>query len=288
MNLAQYLQLHLALTLTLAAILGLVIGSFLNVVIFRYPKMLKKMWKAECQEFLKQPPARKPPKFNLIKPPSHCMKCKKPIKFWHNIPLFSYLFLRGKCAYCKANISPIYPVVEILTAVLSLIIVYYFGISWISLVALIFTWALITLSFVDFKEQLLPDTITLAMLWLGLFVNTFELFTTPESAILGALVGYILLWIVAKLFSVIRKKKGLGHGDFKMLAMLGAWLGISMLLNVLLTATLIAIIISAILLFFKKISRRKPIPFGPYLALGGLLTLIYGPTFINLIARMIP
>lgn len=287
MDVTQYLQLHLGLILTLAAILGLVIGSFLNVVIYRYPKMLHQMWKGECQEFLKQPPARKPPKFNLITPRSRCVKCKETIKSWHNIPLFSYLFLRGKCAYCHANISLMYPTVEVLTAVLSMIVAAHFGISWASLAALILTWSLIALSFIDFNEKILPDNITISVLWLGLFVNSFDFFTTPVNAILGAIVGYVLLWTVAKLFKIIRKKEGMGHGDFKMLAMLGAWLGIGMLLNVLLTAVLLALFISIILLAFKKISKKYPIPFGPYLALGGFLTMIYGPTISNIITRMV-
>lgn len=287
MDAAQYLQLHIILSAILAAILGLVIGSFLNVVIYRYPKMLKQMWKAECQEFLNQPPSRKPPRFNLIKPRSRCTKCKKTLKSWHNIPLFSYLYLRGKCAYCKTRISPMYPVVETLTAALSVITILRFGVSWVGLAALFFTWSLVALSFIDFKEKILPDTITITMLWLGLFANSFDLFTTPVNAILGALVGYTILWSIAKLFKFIRKIDGMGHGDFKMLAMLGAWLGIGMLLNTLLTAVLIALIISMILLAFKKISKKYPIPFGPYLAFGGFVTLIYGPMLSNLITRMV-
>lgn len=287
MDFASSLHSHLGLTLTFATILGLVIGSFLNVVIFRYPKMLKQEWKAECQALLKQPPARKPAKFNLMKPASKCPKCKKQIKPWNNIPLFSYLFLKGKCADCKVAISAMYPIVEILTAVLTLVIVYRFGLSLEALSALIFTWSLIVLSFIDFREHLLPDLITITVLWIGLLANSLGLFTTPEYAIFGAIIGYCLLWVIAKLFKLIRKKDGMGHGDFKMLAMLGAWLGVSMLLNVLITAVLIALVVSAILLGFKKISKKNPIPFGPYLALGGLLTMLFGPSVVDLIARMV-
>jgi len=286
MDASQYLQMHLGLTLTLAAIIGLVIGSFLNVVISRYPKMLKQMWKAECEEFLNLPPAKKPPKFNLIKPRSHCTKCKKPIKAWHNIPVFSYLFLRGKCANCKAEISPIYPIVELLGAAIVVIIVCRFGVTWKAFSAVIFSWGLITLSFIDFKEQFLPDNITISLLWLGLFVNCYDFFTTPEYAIFGAIVGYAILWAVAKLFKAIRNKDGMGYGDFKMLAMLSAWLGIGMLLNILLISVTVAVIVSMILLAFKKIAKKNPIPFGPFLAFGGFVTLIYGPFLVDLIAKV--
>jgi len=207
MDVAQYLQLHLGLTITLTAILGLVIGGFLSVVVFRYPKLVKQICKAQCQKLLKQPLTGKPPSFNLLKPRSRCTKCKKQLKPQHNIPLFSHLFLRGKCPYCNTNISPIYPLVEILTALLSVVIVFRYGVSWLALGALIFTWSLITLGFMDFREKILPDTITIPMLWLGLLANSFWFFTTPANAILGAFGGYILLWVISKLYTVIRKKR---------------------------------------------------------------------------------
>lgn len=287
MDVAQYLQLHIGLTITLAAIIGLVVGSFLNLVISRYPKMLKQKCKAKCQELLKQPATKKPTIFNLIKPRPHCVKCQKQLKPSHKIPLFSYLFLRGKCAYCNANISPLYPSVEILTAILSVIVVSRFGFSWITLAVLIFVWSLIALSFIDFREKVFPNTIVIPMLWLGLLANSFWFFTTPANAILAAFAGYSLLWVIARLYKLIQKKGGMHHGDFIIFAMVGAWLGIDMLLNVLLTAIVFALIIKIALLASKKFSKKHSISFGLCIALGGGLTMIFGPTILNLIARMI-
>jgi len=286
MDIISYLQQNLGLTLTLVAIIGLVIGSFLNVVISRYPIMQKNMWKAECEEFLEITPTEKPSKLNLLTPRSHCPKCKNPIKAWHNIPLLSYLFLRGKCAFCKTDISAIYPIVELLSAAVAIIMVCRFDVTWEAFAAIIFSWGLITLSFIDFKEQFLPDTITISLLWIGLFVSCYNYFTTPEYAIMGAIIGYLILWSIAKLFKAIRKKEGMGYGDFKMLAMLCAWLGVGALLNVLLSAVFVALIVSLVLLGFKKIAKKNPIPFGPFLALGGFFTMIYGPFIVDFIVKV--
>lgn len=276
-----------SIILILVAVLGLVIGSFLNVVICRYPKMLAQQWKEDCMKHLKQPITYKPRKFNLITPRSYCPKCQKKLKPWHNIPLLSYLFLCGKCAYCKKCISPVYPIVELLSAAVALIVLCRFGVTWPGLLAVIFSWGLIVLSFIDFRHQILPDDLTLSLLWLGLLSNAFFYYTTPTYAIIGALMGYLFLWAIAKLFTLIRKKNGMGHGDFKMFSMLGAWIGISILLNVLLTSVIVALVISLLLIAFKKLSNKNPIPFGPYLALGGWVTFIFGPTLSDWITRIV-
>lgn len=278
----------------LVAILGLIIGSFLNVIIYRYPIMLKNEWRQECQEFLTScsqtvNPAEPKPKikFNLVTPRSHCPHCHKPIAIKYNIPILSYFLLKGKCASCAEKISLKYPLVELLTAILSIFVVAHFGLTAQSCAALIWTWGLILLTMIDINEQLLPDLFTLSLLWFGLIVSIFYLFVGSQQAIIGAVTGYVLLWIVAKAFHIIRKKDGMGHGDFKMLAMMGAWVGINNLLNVLLFSVIIALLVSLILLLQKKIKSDHAIPFGPFLALGGWTTLMFGPFMINWIYQFI-
>ena len=273
--------------LTFIAIFGLIIGSFLNVVIVRYPILLAQRWKQECLSCLKQPLTQKPQKYNVMTPRSHCLECQKKLNRWHNIPLISYLLLQGRCAYCKKNIATIYPIVELLTALVTVLVIYRFGLNWQGLAALFFSWSLIVLGFIDYQKQILPDDITLSILWLGLLCNAFFFYTTPSYAILGGLIGYLLLWSVAKLFRIIRRKNGMGHGDFKMLAMLGAWCGLPILLNIVLTSTLIALIISFLLIVIKKISQQNPIAFGPYLAIGGWLSFIDGNTLTDWITGVL-
>lgn len=280
------------LVLIFVFIIGLIIGSFLNVFILRYPKMLKKQWRQDCIEFLELPEKeikeeKKAKKFNLFSPRSHCPHCHNPIKPWHNIPLISYILLRGRCAYCQKKISMIYPLVEAITAIASVFVISKFGLTWKGGMALIFTWGLIGLSFIDYKEQLLPDDPTLALLWLGLLCNVFYLFTYPSFAILGALVAYLFLWLISKVFYLVRQKEGMGYGDFKMFAMLGAWLGLGLLLNILLISVIVALITSLILLITKRIHKAKPIPFGPFLAFGGWVTLMYGSFFVTPITNLI-
>ena len=258
------------------ALFGAIIGSFLNVVIYRYPIMLEREWDEQCLEQLKQPASKKSDTFNLCSPRSHCPHCKKQIPFWLNIPIVSYLFLRKKCAHCHAKISSQYFFVEIISALLSVIVFLHFSISLQTVEVLIFTYGLIVLSFIDFNHQFLPDPITYILLWLGLIVSTQHIFTSPTQAIFGAITGYLFLWIIAKLYIVVRKKEGMGLGDCKMLAMMGAWVGTMSLLNVLLFSTVLALIISLILMLFKKIEGAKPIPFGPYIAIAGWCTVIYG------------
>ncbi|MCH9744751.1 MAG: A24 family peptidase, partial [Gammaproteobacteria bacterium] len=227
-------------------------------------------------------PRTKPEKsFNLLYPGSHCPQCDTPIKVWHNVPLFSYLFLRGKCAHCKKIISPQYPIIELVTAAVTLIVLYRFGFSWQALAALILSWGLVTLSGIDIKEKILPDSMTMPLLWLGLLLSLFHLFVPPFLAIIGASVGYLLLWGAAKLYAIIRRREGMGHGDFKMLALLGAWLGVGSILNILIIASVLGLIFAVILIFNKRATLQQPLPFGPFLAIAGWLTLIWGSFILN-------
>lgn len=269
---------------TLITIFSLMIGSFLNVVICRYPIMLKRAWKKECHEFLSMPIEEKRDVFNIAVPRSHCPNCKTPLKIRHYIPIISYLMLKGKCATCRARISPAYPIIELIAASLALWTAIHFGLTWQTLCAIILGWCLIVMSVIDLNEQFIPDEITLSLVWIGLFISLFHLFTTPPNAILGAIIGYLMLWIVAKLFFLVRKKEGMGHGDFKMLAMFGAWMGTASILNTIFIAVIIGLIFSIALLIFGKITREKPIPFGPFIAIGGWITLFYGPLIIQWIA----
>lgn len=277
------MMMNLYLLIIFAAIIGLIIGSFLNVVIVRFPLMLEKRWRQECQEFLQLPVEPDAKKFNLLLPRSHCPHCHASIKIRHNIPVLSYLWLRGRCVACKKHISIQYPLIELLSAVTTVLVVCHFGLTWQSLTLLILTWALIVLFFIDLKKQILPDIITLTMLWLGLLLSLFYLWVTPYQAILGAIIGYGLLWITGTVYKLIRKKDGMGHGDYKMLAMLGAWVGVQMVLNILLFAVALGLITSILLLLMKKISAKNPIPFGPFIAVAAWVSLFSGPFIIHLI-----
>ncbi len=281
MNLQIFLQTHLYVPLIIAGILGLIVGSFLNVVIIRYPIMLESKWRRECQRYLKQPIENIKKRFDLLIPRSHCPHCQTPIKWRHNIPVISYFILLGRCANCKKRISPIYTIIEVLTCILTILTVSNFLITWQMLAALIMTWVLIVLCFIDLRKQLLPDTITLPMLWLGLLFSLFSLYVTPYLSILGAILGYIILWIAAWLYKIIRKKEGMGHGDLKMLAMLGAWFGPQMVINILIMAIIFALIASLFLLSLKKITTQKPIPFGPFIAVSAWISMMTGPTFLH-------
>jgi leader peptidase (prepilin peptidase)/N-methyltransferase len=271
------------LLIIFAAIIGLIIGSFLNVIIVRFPIMLETRWRQECQAFLQQPVESIAQPLNLLLPRSHCPHCRTTIKIRHNIPILSYLLLRGRCAACKQRIAIQYPLVELLTAITTVFIVYHFNLTWQALALSILTWVLIVLFFIDLKKQILPDIITLTTLWLGLLISLFYLFVTPYQAILGAIIGYSLLWITGTVYKLIRKKDGMGHGDYKMLAMLGAWLGVEMVLNILLLAIGLGLIISIFLLIIKKISAKNPIPFGPFIAVAAWISLFTGPVIIHLI-----
>ncbi len=262
--------------MTLSALVGLLVGSFLNVVIFRLPIMMKKDWRKQCYEFLEQEAAEEIEPFNLSFPSSHCPNCQSPIKPWQNIPVLSYLFLKGKCASCSATISLRYPLIEAFTGICSAIAAWHFGYGFELLFALLFTWSLIALAFIDIDHQLLPDSITLPLLWLGLFLSLFSLYADSHSSIIGAIAGYLSLWSVYQLFKLMTGKEGMGYGDFKLLAMFGAWLGWQYLPLIILLSSLVGALIGIIMIITIKHERNTPIPFGPYLAAAGWLAFIWG------------
>ncbi|MFT6097755.1 MAG: leader peptidase (prepilin peptidase)/N-methyltransferase [Arenicella sp.] len=262
---------------SIGGIFGLLVGSFLNVVIFRYPVMMKHQWTEQSRDWLELEPLtddQQPP--TLSKPASHCGQCKAPIRAWQNIPLISWLMLGGKCASCKTTISIRYPLVELLTGILSAIVVYKFGFSLQSGFGLILTWVLVTLSFIDFDHKLLPDDIVIPTLWLGLALSLLPVFANPSNAIIGAIIGYLVFWLVFQIFLRLTGKEGMGYGDFKLMALLGAWLGWPYLPQIILISTILGSIVGIALMVSKKASRELAIPFGPYIALAGWLAMIYG------------
>jgi leader peptidase (prepilin peptidase) / N-methyltransferase len=274
------------LFVALAAVLGLLVGSFLNVVIHRLPKMMEREWREQCAEFTAdqtgQPKAQEnQPTYNLVVPRSACPYCGHQITAIENIPVFSYLALRGRCRKCRTKISPRYPIVEALTGLLSGLVAWHFGFGWAGLSALILLWALIALTFIDADTQLLPDDITLPLIWLGLIVNVNHTFVDLPSAVLGAVFGYLALWAVYWAFKLLTKKEGMGYGDFKLLAALGAWLGWQMLPLVILLSSVVGAIVGIILIVLARMGRNIPLPFGPYLAMAGLVALLWGKPIMD-------
>ena len=261
--------------ISFVTILGLFIGSFLNVVIYRLPLMMKREWQSQCDQLNGKETQTLPP-FTLSIPRSHCPHCKHTISASENIPLISYIALKGICKQCKAGISARYPLVEILSATLSGIIAWQFGFEWSSFSALLLTWALIVLTFIDIDHQLLPDSITLPLIWLGIFVNLFSIHTELQSSIIGAMAGYLSFWLIFQGFKLITNKEGMGYGDFKLLAALGAWLGWSLLPSIILLSSLIGVLVGISLILLKQRQRDNLISFGPYLAAVGWLALIWG------------
>ncbi len=255
--------------------LGLLVGSFLNVVIHRLPKMMQAEWNQFCAELHGQT-AQTTERFNLVFPRSRCPSCGASVSAWDNIPLLSYALLRGKCRHCRAPISLRYPLVEALTGLISAYVAWHFGAHLLTLAALVFCWALIALTFIDADTQLLPDQITQPLLWLGLVVNFSNGFTDLASAVVGAIAGYLALWSVYWLFKLMTGKEGMGYGDFKLLAAIGAWLGWMMLPVVILLSSVVGALVGISLIVFARHGRNQAIPFGPYLAGGGLIALIWG------------
>ncbi|CAL1239165.1 prepilin peptidase [Candidatus Methylocalor cossyra] len=273
--LAQALEHQRAFFLGAVGLIGLLVGSFLNVVIHRLPIMLERAWRQECREFLGlEPEAAKP--YNLLLPRSHCPACGKPIGFWENIPVASYLALGGRCLGCGARISLRYVLVELLTAALSVAVAWRFGVSLQTAAALALTFGLIALSFIDLDQQLLPDAIVLPLLWLGLFLTLFQVFTDSASGVLGAISGYLSLWTVHRLFKWITGKDGMGQGDFKLLALLGAWLGWTKLPAVILLSSLAGAAVGLTMVVAMGRDRHLPIAYGPYLAAAGWIALLWG------------
>ncbi len=257
-------------------IFGLLVGSFLNVVVFRYPKIMKHQWTVQSRAWLELEPSTAPAPAGIISPPSHCGHCGASVKPWQNIPVISFLILGGKCASCQANIGWRYPLVELLTGVLSAVVVYKFGWGPQSLFGLVLTWSLITLAFIDFDHKLLPDDIVLPMLWLGLALSLCPVFADTHSALMGAVAGYLCFWVVFQLFLRLTGKEGMGYGDFKLMSMLGAWLGWQYLPQIILISTLVGTVFGVALMLKQKAGRDLAIPFGPYIALAGWIAMLWG------------
>ncbi|GHA05978.1 type 4 prepilin-like proteins leader peptide-processing enzyme [Arenicella chitinivorans] len=260
---------------SLGMLFGLLIGSFLNVVIFRYPNMMMHQWTVQSKEWLELPVDDTDPP-TLMKPASHCSQCKTPIKAWHNIPLISYLLLRGKCASCGAQFGLRYPLVELLTGVLTAIVVYQLGWSLQTVFAVLLTWVLVALAFIDIDHKLLPDDIVLPTLWLGLAMSLWPVFADTRSAIIGAIAGYLVFWIVFQVFLRVTGKEGMGFGDFKLMAMLGAWLGWQYLPQMILVSTVLGSVFGVTFMIIKKASSKLEIPFGPYIAVAGWVAMLWG------------
>jgi len=257
-------------------LLGLVVGSFLNVVIYRLPLMMEGRWHKDCCELLEVEPAPSVTTLTLAIPNSHCPKCEAPIKPWQNVPIISYLILGGRCANCGVSISPRYPAIELLTGMTTLLLWYYFALSPALLGAAILTWSLIALTAIDIDHQLLPDDITLPLLWLGLLFNLWGTFVPLQDAVLGAMAGYLLLWSIYWLFKLLTGKEGMGYGDFKLLAALGAWLGWEALPLIVLLSSVVGAICGIALMIILGRGREVPIAFGPYLAVAGWIALLWG------------
>jgi len=282
MTIHLYLLTHPVAFIATLFLLGLIIGSFLNVVIIRLPIMMEHDWRAQCCELLDLPNKLEDKSLSLIKPRSHCPHCKHPIRAWENIPIVSYLILKGKCSACKKPISPRYPLIELMTGILTAIIAWRFGYGMQTFFAIFLTWALISLSMIDIDSQLLPDDITLPFLWLGLACNLFfGLFTNIYSSLLGAMLGYGILWLVFKSFKLVTGKEGMGYGDFKLLALFGAWLGWEMLPFIVLASSVAGAIIGVSFIIFRSRDKNLPLPFGPYIAVAGWIALVWGDVILD-------
>lgn len=265
------------LLMSACALLGLMVGSFLNVVILRLPRMLENSWRQEAREIL-QLPHRPQPRLSLSYPPSTCPSCGTGIQPWQNVPVISWLLLRGRCAGCKTPISVQYPLVEAVTGLLSLACAWHFGWGQPLAAALVLTWALVALTVIDLRTMLLPDNITLPLLWLGLLLALAPVFTDLRGAVLGAAAGYLSLWSVYHLFRLLTGKEGMGYGDFKLLAALGAWLGWTALPGIILLSSVVGAVVGIGLIVLRGRDKQLPIPFGPYLAAAGWLWLLWGDT----------
>jgi leader peptidase (prepilin peptidase)/N-methyltransferase len=292
MSLIELLGSSPALFVSTCLLLGLAVGSFLNVVVYRLPVMLDRSWRAQCAEACGDAleatlPAALPQRFNLVVPRSACPACQARISAWQNIPLISFMLLRGRCARCGARISLRYPLIEALSGVLCATVAWKFGFGWPAFAALVLTWFLIALTFIDVDHQLLPDNLTLPLLWLGLLLS---LWGTPaasgpipvdlRSSLLGAMAGYVSLWSVYHLFRLLTGKEGMGYGDFKLFAALGAWLGWQMLLPIMLLAAAVGAVVGIAMIILRGRARAAPIAFGPFLAASGWLMLMIGPQLV--------
>jgi leader peptidase (prepilin peptidase) / N-methyltransferase len=266
---------HELLLLLVTICFSLLVGSFLNVVIYRLPRMMEAEWAEECRIYLGLKPPCEQDKLNLCLPMSHCPQCKVPIRPWHNIPLLSYWWLRGKCAMCHAPISLRYPLVEAITMIASCYVMWHFGLTAAGVYALLFTWIIIALTFIDLDRHLLPDQLTLLLLWIGLIASIGQVFCNSTDAILGAITGYFVFAITQAVFGLMTGKLGMGRGDFKFLAAIGAYVGWQLLPFVILFASIAGIIIALVHMLIRRQFKSTPLPFGPYLALAGWLALMF-------------
>ena len=294
---SQFLNQNPWLFIALSFIFATTIGSFLNVVIHRFPVMMKREWQQECNQYLQEyhadivtqigidklnkPIDSFPDKYNLLLPGSACPKCKTAIKPWHNLPILGWLMLKGKCAACQAPISARYPIIELITGLLVATLAWHFGPSWQFVFASILTFVLVALTGIDLDEMLLPDQMTLPLLWLGLIINLNHTFASPTDAIIGAVVGYLSLWSIFWLFKIITGKEGMGYGDFKLLAVFGAWLGWQMLPLVILLSSLVGAVVGVTMIVSKRLKQGNPIPFGPYIAAAGWIALLFGQQIVD-------
>jgi leader peptidase (prepilin peptidase)/N-methyltransferase len=290
MYLIEFLHNNTAAYLTVIAIISLMIGSFLNVVIYRLPIMLEKEWREQCNELINGQNTSSnessainetDESYNLMLPRSACTHCGHKITALENIPVISYLFLRGKCSECGTSISIRYPIIEIVTAILTVFIAWHYGFTLQAALAMLLTWSLICLAMIDFDHKLLPDAITLPMLWLGLLVSLGTVFVDTRTSLIGAAAGYMVLWTIFKAHNLITGKEGMGYGDFKLLAMLGAWMGWSALPVVILFSSFVGAAVGISLILFRGRDKNIPIPFGPYIAAAGWITLIWGNDIIS-------
>lgn len=259
-----------------ALVLGLIVGSFLNVLVWRLPKMLEREWRAQAHEVLGLPGEPVAAPYNLMRPNSCCPHCNHPIRPWENIPLLSYLMLKGRCSSCHQPIGARYPFTELTCGLISAVVAWHFGFGWAAGAVLVLSWGLLAMSLIDVDHQLLPDALILPLLWLGLILNSFGAFVSLPDALWGAVAGYMSLWSVFWLFKLITGKDGMGYGDFKLLAMLGAWGGWQILPMTLLLSSLVGVMGGLILLRLRKAQASTPMPFGPYLAIAGWIALLWG------------
>ncbi len=274
-------ELPLSIWIGVAAVLGLLVGSFLNVVILRLPARMEAMWRREAHDVLglEADASELPP--GIVREPSHCPHCRHRLAAQDNIPLLGWLLLKGRCRYCHASISIQYPLVELLSGLCSAVIVWRFGTGWTAAAGLAFTWMLIALSGIDFRTQLLPDQLVYPLLWLGLLLSLKPLLVSPSAAILAAAIGYLSLWSVYWAFKLLTGKEGMGHGDFKLLAALGAWMGLSCLLPVVLLSSLIGALVGGTMMALERHERDVPMPFGPFIAAAGWVWFVAGDRMLD-------
>ncbi len=276
MEIFSYLASDPNALIVVVGLLGLIIGSFLNVIIYRLPIMMQQEARLQCAELLNVPVSQSSQSFNLIQPRSHCPHCGHQVTMLENIPLVSFIWQRGQCTACHQAISWRYPFIELLSASLAIILAWQFGFTWQLLGALTLTWILLALSMIDFDHQLLPDSLTLPGLWLGLGVNLFNLYTNIETSVIGAIAGYLFLWSIYWIFKLLTGKEGMGYGDFKLLALLGAWLGWQPLPSIILISSFLGALVGISLIIIRQHDKNVPIPFGPYLAFAGWIYLLWG------------